>query len=215
MNYLLDGSSSSITYKKFVANTLFNNKILVKRIMNNINLKNEYIKTLCNLKNKFNTNSLFTKITSLKTLIQADVLLDTKKPYTNSQFLGNIETTSFTDFSLPNAVPGIKQFINDRSLALTAFLNSISFNCTLGVKEIRQRIELSIYPNPANNFLYIKTNLEDKKYLKIRVLNLLGQEMIYQSYSEKINISMLNQGVYVIELHDISSSISVGKFIKQ
>ena len=61
MNYILDGSNDDPAYKNLLNNPFFNDKTLIKRIMENSNLKGIYLSKLCQLQDYFNTNSLFTK----------------------------------------------------------------------------------------------------------------------------------------------------------
>ena len=60
--------------------------------------------------------------------------------------------------------------------------------------------DLVVYPNPAGDFI----NIEFPGYLpeaSLRVLNLLGQTMLTQEHStERINISELSQGLYVLNI---------------
>ena len=147
LNYFLDGTDQEDEYKKFVENGIFDDKVLIHRIMENDNLKNEYLSKLCLLRTYFNTTTLFDKINTCKALIQEDVEDETKRPYTYDEFLGNIETTDYNDL-LPNPVPGIKKFIADRTAVLDTYLESISFDCNLGIDTDQKVAKGQVYPNP-------------------------------------------------------------------
>ena len=54
---------------------------------------------------------------------------------------------------------------------------------------------ISVYPIPAKNQLYIKG-----KYDYLRVIDLLGKEVAYSSYVESIDITGLNDGIYLLEI---------------
>jgi spore coat protein CotH len=197
MNYFFDGFNYDPNYKEFVDNNFFESKTLIRRIMANENLKNQYLRNLCMLKEYFNTTTLYDKIDKLKTLIEADVLLDTKKPYSNSEFQGNIETSDYFDFSLPNAVPGIKQFILDRSAFLDDYLSSIEYSCTLAGITNGIENKFNIYPNPVNrgHKIYI-SGIE--KPVPFYLYNMQGQ-MVYAkviSESEVLIPNQLNKGIY-------------------
>lgn len=66
--------------------------------------------------------------------------------------------------------------------------------------------ELSLYPNPSNDFLNIKTD----NILKVNLINMNGN--IIKSYKfnnsnfEKINITYLNKGMYIIDINTNSET---------
>ena len=75
--------------------------------------------------------------------------------------------------------------------------------------------ELLIYPNPAQDELYLITNLEGTK---LRVFNALGKEQIVQlsklsDANAKLDISNLQGGVYFLELYSEGNS-TIKSFIK-
>ncbi|MDR2009611.1 MAG: choice-of-anchor J domain-containing protein [Bacteroidales bacterium] len=58
---------------------------------------------------------------------------------------------------------------------------------------------INVYPNPANNII----NITSAKNANIRILNLVGQEYINltgTSENQKIDISVLPQGVYIVQI---------------
>ena len=64
---------------------------------------------------------------------------------------------------------------------------------TVGIddKEINA---ISVYPSPVNDKLYI-----DGKYDYLRVIDLLGKEVLHSDYVELINVANLNNGMYLLE----------------
>ena len=54
---------------------------------------------------------------------------------------------------------------------------------------------ITAYPIPAKNKLYI-----EGKYDYLRVIDLLGKEVAYSSYVESIDITGLNDGIYLLEI---------------
>ncbi len=69
---------------------------------------------------------------------------------------------------------------------------------------------VTIFPNPTNDFLMID-GIENS--VNISIYNLLGAEVIAESYTDKIDVSELSKGVYII---NISNGVSQTnrKFIK-
>ncbi len=79
--------------------------------------------------------------------------------------------------------------------------NSTSFN-------------FDIYPNPANNYLKIKTNNEFDNYFRVSIFDIYGKLYIDNTNSETtINTSGLNPGIYFIRITDNSGNTSTKKFI--
>ena len=58
---------------------------------------------------------------------------------------------------------------------------------------------MTIYPNPTDNYLFIEGN---KNPISISIYNLLGAEVISKSNTDKINVSELSNGVYIIRISD-------------
>jgi len=82
---------------------------------------------------------------------------------------------------------------------------------TTGIEYI-QTNELSVYPNPASQVIYLK-GFKDSK--TVQVYNLIGELVIEQSLEndvQEINISRLRSGMYFIKATDIKESI---RFIKK
>lgn len=72
--------------------------------------------------------------------------------------------------------------------------------------------DISIYPNPAQSFLFIETTLEN---LQIEVHNMMGQS-IFQTNEKSINVESLLPGVYFLHLKsENSNGFKTLKFIKQ
>lgn len=58
---------------------------------------------------------------------------------------------------------------------------------------------LSVYPNPANNVLFIETELNDVK--NIAIYDLLGKQVLNTTTaSTEVNVSNLNSGLYIVKI---------------
>jgi hypothetical protein len=68
----------------------------------------------------------------------------------------------------------------------------------LSVAEIESKI-ISVYPNPAKNILKTKANLQGFDY---RIINLLGAELVAGKFENEIDVSVLQVGLYILELSD-------------
>ena len=69
-----------------------------------------------------------------------------------------------------------------------------------GIEE--ELLSLKLYPNPANNTLNVEGN-----YDAIQVFDILGKLLIDSEAKEKIDVSSLNSGVYIVELKLNNKSI--------
>ena len=80
-----------------------------------------------------------------------------------------------------------------------------------GINSLKQeKLVLSIFPNPAHDFLTIESNLPISQ---VQFINLTGQVFDYQNHS-KIYISGLNSGVYFVRITTNSQSY-VTKLVKK
>lgn len=73
------------------------------------------------------------------------------------------------------------------------------------------KIEFQIYPNPATDNLYIKTISEISNY---SIFNSLGQKTVSAINNNKIDVSNLSSGVYIIKV-ETSQGSSTQKFVKK
>ncbi|MFA9214999.1 MAG: multicopper oxidase domain-containing protein [Candidatus Methylacidiphilales bacterium] len=89
---------------------------------------------------------------------------------------------------------------------------------TSGIKSINQS-DFSLYPNPANDKLYISFNDQDTKVYYISILNVVGKAVLMLPRPELgngIDISSLNAGTYFVQLtDDKTKAVTVKKFIKE
>lgn len=96
----------------------------------------------------------------------------------------------------------------------SCFSDTIIQNVTViisGIDGITNNDELIIYPNPANDFIEIKTNLD---FTTIVIMDVTGNIVKKTHYQSNINISDLSNGIYFIKLVGEKNSITQ-KLIKQ
>lgn len=85
-------------------------------------------------------------------------------------------------------------------------------NPILGGKDLEKEVELTIYPNPAKNELIVKTLSENVTYT---IFNLLGNKVLSNDLIDgKIDISILPEGAYILELNADNKTIRK-KVVKQ
>ncbi len=77
---------------------------------------------------------------------------------------------------------------------------------------ISPKEQLYLYPNPANNTLYID-GLEGHQVVNLRVYNIQGKEVFYStSNANKLDISQLAGGLYIIRI-ELTDRVSIKKFM--
>lgn len=86
-------------------------------------------------------------------------------------------------------------------------------NSALSTSEIKAKKDISIYPNPATDFLNV-TKVSDKATYQI--YNVAGQ-LVSKGYMNGgiINVSALTKGTYLIAIEDKGSELFKSKFIKK
>ena len=89
----------------------------------------------------------------------------------------------------------------------------IHFSSGVGVSE-EQTFEWDMYPNPANDFVRIVSDLDEPAELVI--LDLSGKEMVREQFSGQndIDITSLSSGIYLVQV-STESKTATHKLIKQ
>ena len=85
-----------------------------------------------------------------------------------------------------------------------------SVNATLSVEPIEINDFVKVYPNPATDYLFIKSNHNHQSTL----YNVAGQRVL-ESSSKQLNVIDLPTGVYLLQLKSENNGISTFKIIKK
>lgn len=84
---------------------------------------------------------------------------------------------------------------------------------TLGLSDSEEINNISIYPNPTTDYLYIKSNLDIKG---IQIYDLNGRIINNLKFQvDKINLESLQPGIYFAKINDINGKILIEKIIKK
>jgi pectate lyase len=130
----------------------------------------------------------------------------------NSGFTGTVKLTSGTNINVNTttytAVNGIVNIPNisvgtytiSKGSTTDLYYIKTSYNISsLGLAKIAQSQKLTLYPNPANNQLYIDTS--DQKIENVAIYNLTGALVKMVSYAtESIDVSDLKTGNYIVKI---------------
>jgi hypothetical protein len=80
------------------------------------------------------------------------------------------------------------------------------------VNDIQSQYEVVLFPNPAYDILNLQT---DKMPVRTDIYNSIGQLVISGEWIEKpIDISILDQGYYIVQIVYDDSSITIKHFVK-
>ncbi|MBI5324295.1 MAG: T9SS type A sorting domain-containing protein [Ignavibacteriae bacterium] len=114
----------------------------------------------------------------------------------------------FTPYNLQvNGKPNLGFFINDFSIDANNYLHlgtdiGLLTNKTIltGVEEntIIEVANISIYPNPATDFIQLHYS-DNVKFSDVEIYNVLGIKVLVTDYKDRIDVSGLNAGVYFLK----------------
>lgn len=87
---------------------------------------------------------------------------------------------------------------------------------SVGLKELNKNNSKAIfYPNPVTNDLLISLKNSDLLNLEIAIFNSFGQIILVSKYSNKINISDLPKGIYIVKISDKNNYTDSFRLIKE
>ena len=111
----------------------------------------------------------------------------------------------YVGFNGFGAAPQVSLRLDDASLAVST-----------GINDNTIENKVSVYPNPASDFLYVTAKLKGQSTLVI--YNNLGQEVMKYSYNEpfkvQLDVQSLAKGVYTVKINN-ADGVVINKFVKQ
>ena len=133
--------------------------------------------------------------------------------YRNKKFLANVESTSYTDGDFLKGDECCYQvraiFGNNKS----AFTKEVCVTATADmIEEIDSKVE--IYPNPANDKLYIETLTQTQTVEIFDIYGRRQKSIVNGQRSTVIDLSDLKAGIYFVKINTNEGNI-VKRFIKQ
>ncbi|HKK81216.1 MAG TPA: T9SS type A sorting domain-containing protein [Prolixibacteraceae bacterium] len=113
--------------------------------------------------------------------------------------------------------------MSDGTTVLELYLNSL-VDSDIGsrVKEIQVVDDLNVFPNPVANIANIQFSLRMSNHVNIAVFDISGREVKKSGFnavsgfnSKKIDVSMLNNGIYFLKMESGASSIISKIIVRQ
>lgn len=133
--------------------------------------------------------------------------LDQKTPVTTESFyISNVETEDFTDYTCETYS---FEVLPKELMEVSLFREPVTLAQGLGTAEVKS--DLIVYPNPAKDFLHIKTSKLDIE--KVFIFDLSGK-LIMTENSKTIDVNHLPSATYIISIKT-SEGLKTFKFIKQ
>lgn len=86
---------------------------------------------------------------------------------------------------------------------------------TIDISENQSENEISIYPNPATD--YIILNLKGIKANRVEIYNCIGEKKLNTNFSvenPKVFINSLSSGVYFLKVYNANGIVAYKKFVK-
>lgn len=107
------------------------------------------------------------------------------------------------------AVPAVGAPLNDGNGQNSGHVRVFT-DATLGVNDV-EIDAFKVFPNPTASVL----NIESDTFIKqIRIVDVLGKEILTTT-SKTIDVSQLNQGIYLIEIQGENNQKIIKRFIKK
>lgn len=63
-----------------------------------------------------------------------------------------------------------------------------------------------VYPNPTSQYLFVKENVT-----KIELINICGEKQLFENVNDKVNISNLDAGIYLVKIFTNSNQVLTSK----
>ena len=100
------------------------------------------------------------------------------------------------------------EWTDNLEITYSVYLNNLDYSNALSINNLENHIK--IYPNPS--FDYIKINANSN--LEAVLFDPLGKEFIRENVTDKLDISRLEKGTYILNLSD-GINTSTHKIIKE
>ena len=99
-------------------------------------------------------------------------------------------------------------------------MDNFTTQSTVGVNELSMASNISLFPNPASQHVYLTYESNSQSEINIHIFDITGKELQHNQFQtsvgknqQKLNTESLEAGIYFIELSDGISSKKI-KFIK-
>jgi len=119
--------------------------------------------------------------------------------------VSNINNDNYLDMIVGNLAGGLNLYLGKKPTLLS--LENI----------VKAKPDFSIFPNPSDGIINIKAlnNINEKDFL-IELYNYVGQRVLSQNFSRRLDVSSLNRGLYILKITNMRNqttfNIKVGVY---
>ena len=179
--------SNNYTFNQDISNWDVSNVTDMYAMFLNASEFNEDISSW-NISNVTSMNNIFNNCASLSTENYDNILIGWSEQNVNSNLQLDANQTNYCngEDARQSLIDNYGWSINDNGYDCSSF--SLEENI----------LDLSIYPNPTSDYIYINNNIE----LEALVFDLLGKQVIREYIIDKFDISCLEKGTYILNLSD-------------
>jgi len=188
-------TSLDVSYNALTLLMCFNNQLSSLELNNNVEL--EYLE--CGI-NQLTSLDLSNNSALLAFFCESNQLssLDVRNGNnTDVDVMGSTNNPNLTCFYVDDADYSNANWTNIDPAS--TFVENEAECEALSIGDNALELDVFIYPNPTDNYLFVEGN---KNPISISIYNLLGAEVITKSATNKINVSELSKGVYIIRISD-------------
>ena len=114
-------------------------------------------------------------------------------------------------YCVPDIVLGLNCFYDNNEILFPESPSSCFIDISVAVQNLLPR-DISIYPNPMSDLLYIKHGSTQLK--SISIVNLFGVLVYERPYTESVDVSQLANGTYIVLLEDDRGNVYSDKIVK-
>jgi len=125
------------------------------------------------------------------------------------QLIGTISgaNTQYTDLNPPSGYVYYQveviapYFCNPtKSSGFQSSRSNIASNNTISVSNFLFDSKMYIYPNPTSNLIFVNLGLETQELFEYSIYNMVGEKVLEGTEMQKIDVTSLSNGVYLIEV---------------
>ncbi|CAL2106263.1 exported hypothetical protein [Tenacibaculum sp. 190524A02b] len=183
--------------------------------LSNNNITSLYLNVAPNLQQLYVSKNKLTTLDASKNPLLDELYMDNMSTLTSVN-LKNGGNTNMSDLYAPNT-PNLSCIqVDDAAYSKTNWTqvdaaSTFSENCVAASINDDILTGFSVYPNPSTTYINVKTENSIKELL---VYNMLGKEVL-KSNTQKIDITNLTKGVYILKIKTDSNKVGIQQFIKK
>jgi hypothetical protein len=140
-----------------------------------------------------------------------------------TQYNGGVANGHMFVTTVTDAGTAFSSLINYDGLSNFASVTALSnVNTVVGIEEVNLSAGVSVYPNPANDFINVAYGLTNNSVVTVDVINVVGERVMTEyigsqaagNYTSRLDVSNLSAGVYMLNVTINGTSNTVRVSVK-